>query len=61
MSWLYLIVAAIFEIDWPLGFKLSTMHPTHRVGWILFSATCSSERTTENGESAEGEADEKRP
>lgn len=40
MSWLYLIVAAIFEIGWPLGFKLSTMHPAHRVGWILFATAC---------------------
>jgi quaternary ammonium compound-resistance protein SugE len=23
MSWIYLIVAALFEIGWPLGFKIS--------------------------------------
>lgn len=27
MAWLYLIIAAIFEIGWPLGFKLSGLHP----------------------------------
>jgi len=24
MAWIYLLVAGIFEIGWPLGFKLST-------------------------------------
>mgnify|MGYP005832057765 FL=1 len=24
MSWIYLLIAGIFEIGWPLGFKLST-------------------------------------
>lgn len=27
MSWVYLIIAAAFEVGWPLGFKLSTLHP----------------------------------
>lgn len=27
MSWLYLIVASVFEVGWPLGFKLSGVHP----------------------------------
>ncbi len=40
MAWIYLIVAAIFEIGWPLGFKLSTMHPSYRVHWILFATVC---------------------
>ncbi len=40
MAWFYLITAAVFEIGWPLGFKLSTMYPSHRVGWILFAAVC---------------------
>ncbi|MGK0673053.1 MAG: multidrug efflux SMR transporter [Halothiobacillaceae bacterium] len=25
MSWIYLLIAAIFEIGWPVGYKLSTM------------------------------------
>ena len=25
MSWFYLLVAALFEIGWPVGYKLSTM------------------------------------
>lgn len=36
MSWLYLFVAAVFEIGWPLGFKLSHITP-HRIGWIVFA------------------------
>lgn len=27
MPWLLLIIAAIFEIGWPLGFKLSGLYP----------------------------------
>ena len=27
MDWLYLIIAAVFEVGWPLGFKLSGVHP----------------------------------
>lgn len=27
MAWIYLIIAAIFEVGWPLGFKLSSLHP----------------------------------
>lgn len=27
MPWLYLFIAAIFEVGWPLGFKLSGLHP----------------------------------
>lgn len=27
MPWILLIIAAVFEIGWPLGFKLSALHP----------------------------------
>lgn len=27
MSWLLLLIAAVFEVGWPLGFKLSEVHP----------------------------------
>jgi len=27
MAWFYLIIAAVFEVGWPLGFKLSSLHP----------------------------------
>lgn len=27
MPWILLIIAAAFEIGWPLGFKLSALHP----------------------------------
>ena len=33
MAWLWLLLAAVFEIGWPLGFKLS-QHPAWRVGGI---------------------------
>ncbi len=36
MSWIYLFVAAIFEIGWPLGFKLSQT-TSHKFVWIVFA------------------------
>ena len=36
MTWIYLFVAGIFEIGWPLGFKLS-QSTSHRVSWIVFA------------------------
>lgn len=29
MAWIYLLVAGLFEIGWPLGFKLADTHPRH--------------------------------
>lgn len=29
MAWFYLIVAAVFEVGWPLGFKLSGLYPKY--------------------------------
>ncbi len=36
MSWIYLLIAAVFEVGWPLGFKLAQM-TAHKVMWILFA------------------------
>ncbi len=35
-NWLILILAGIFEMGWPLGFKLSQV-TEHRVLWIVFA------------------------
>ena len=35
MSYLYLFIAAIFEVGWPLGFKLSGMYPQRF--WLYIS------------------------
>ena len=40
MHWLYLLIASVFEVGWPLGFKLSSLHPEHNVRYILFSIVC---------------------
>lgn len=50
MAWVYLLLAGVFEIGWPLGFKLS-QQPEYRVsgiagaivsmglsGWLLWMA-----------------------
>ncbi len=36
MSWLYLVIAAIFEVGWPFGLKIATVSP-HKIFWILFA------------------------
>lgn len=36
MSWIYLLIAAIFEVGWPLGFKLSAI-TEHKILWIFFA------------------------
>lgn len=36
MSWIYLLLAGIFEIGWPLGFKLSQT-TSHKILWISFA------------------------
>lgn len=36
MSWLFLVVAGLCEIGWPLGLKLSQV-TSHRVLWIVFA------------------------
>jgi quaternary ammonium compound-resistance protein SugE len=35
MGWIYLIVAALFEIGWPLGFKMADLHPNRFGLWIM--------------------------
>jgi quaternary ammonium compound-resistance protein SugE len=35
MSWLYLFIAGIFEIGWPLGFKLSQTMSSKGVGIVI--------------------------
>lgn len=51
MAWLLLFLAGIFEVGWPLGFKLATLHPRFHTlclamavvsmglsGWLLYLA-----------------------
>lgn len=37
MAWLYLIIASIFEVGWPLGFKLADIHRERFVWFIAMS------------------------
>lgn len=37
MSWLYLIIAGIFEVGWPLGFKLASTYTKYNIIFIVFS------------------------
>ena len=36
MSWLYLLIASIFEVGWPFGLKIAT-HSQHKILWIIFA------------------------
>ncbi|MBR1616918.1 multidrug efflux SMR transporter [bacterium] len=36
MAWFYLFIAAVFEVGWPLGFKLSAV-TSHKLLWIAFA------------------------
>lgn len=36
MSWFYLILAAIFEVGWPVGLKMAEV-TSHKVLWIIFA------------------------
>lgn len=36
MAWLYLVLGGIFEVGWPLGFKLAAT-TGHRIGFLCLS------------------------
>ena len=40
MAWLYLVVAGLFEIGWPLGLKKGWTADGLQVGWLLFAIVC---------------------
>ena len=39
LAWIYLLIAGLLEIGWPLGFKLSQT-TSHRVAYILMAVVC---------------------
>ena len=40
MSWIYLIIAGVFEWGWPVGLKLGMTETGLRWNWILFAMVC---------------------
>lgn len=36
MGWIYLLIASIFEVGWPLGFKLASV-TGNKILWIIFA------------------------
>ena len=36
MSWLYLLIASIFEVGWPFGMKMASISQS-KIGWIIFA------------------------
>lgn len=41
LPWIYLLLAGLFEIGWPIGFKLSQVTP-HRIAYIALAVVCMS-------------------
>ncbi len=37
MSWIYLIIAGLFEVGWPLGFKLASTYTKYSAVFIIMS------------------------
>lgn len=37
MSWFYLFIAAVLEIGWPFGLKMSQVPQQNKLLWILFA------------------------
>lgn len=37
MSWFYLIIAGLFEMGWPLGFKLASTYEKYNVLFIMIA------------------------
>ncbi|TMJ28828.1 MAG: hypothetical protein E6G95_07935 [Alphaproteobacteria bacterium] len=37
MAWLYLVVAGLFEIGWPLGLKKGWTADGAQAGWLIFA------------------------
>lgn len=40
MAWLYLLIAAAFEVGWPLGFKIAAIYPKWHWPAIGISLLC---------------------
>lgn len=36
MSWIYLLIASIFEVGWPFGMKMASIS-LHKCAWISFA------------------------
>lgn len=34
-GWVYLMTAVIFEVEWPLSFKLSVVYPQHNLMFLV--------------------------
>ncbi|MGA1024002.1 MAG: hypothetical protein ACO3S8_04850 [Aquiluna sp.] len=48
MSWLYLLLAGLFEIGWPVGLKISQMPETRWVG--IASTACAGFESSEGNQ-----------
>jgi len=37
MAWVYLLIAAMFEVGWPVGLKLADIPSSAKYFWIIFA------------------------
>ncbi len=42
MHWLYLIIAGLLEVGWPLGLKMSQQADRYQWAWIALAIVCMS-------------------
>lgn len=40
MAWLFLVLAGICEVGWPIGLKLGGVDSLPRILWIVFAVIC---------------------
>ena len=40
MAWLFLLLAGVCEIGWPIGLKLGGVDSIGRILWIVFAISC---------------------
>ena len=40
MAWIYLVMAGLFEIGWPIGLKLGWTDEGSQPRWIAFAVVC---------------------
>jgi len=38
MAWIYLLLAGLFEMGWPLGFKMASTMPKYNYAFIIMAA-----------------------
>ena len=49
MAWLYLILAGLCEVGWPLGFKLANLNPRYHLLFLVLAVVSIAQKTIPMG------------